>query len=147
MARFYENKSKYLENRLQFQNLSKNANVILKEFGVCLNFKGFVETLVDYMKTDDMTSSLELEKLAIELNCWVEYLGDVKIIVSYFKNYFEIKYDSVPCEDAKKIEYKDKYFILKQYEKALQKQETIFRKACKNVMYLYNEKSSVYMRA
>lgn len=145
MARVYEDRSKYLDNRLQFQNLSKNANAIIKEFGISLNFKGFVETMVSYMKTDDMTTTAELEELMRDLNCWVEYLGDIKVIISYYKNYFEIKSDA-SNEDSEKMEYKNKFFILKNYEMALQKQENLFRKACKDLMYQYSERTKKYMR-
>lgn len=145
MARVYEDKSKYLENRLQFQNLSKNANSIIKEFGVSLNFKGFVETMVSYMKMDDMTPISEVEEMMKCFNFWLEYLGDIKIIIFYYKNHFEIKSDS-STDEAKKIEYKNKSFILKNYERALQKQETLFRRAYKDISYQYEEIIKSYKR-
>lgn len=145
MSRIYEDRSRYLDNRLQFQNLSKNANAIIREFGISLNFKGFVETMVSYMKTDDMTPTNELEELMRDLNFWIEYLGDIKSIIFYYKNYFEIKSDAC-VEESKKIEYKNKFFILKNYEMALQKQENLFRKACKDLMFQYSERAKKYMR-
>lgn len=145
MVRIYEDRSKYLDKRLQFQNLSKNANAIIKEFGVTLNFRGFVETMVSYMKTDDMTPITELESLLKSFTLWIEYLGDVKTIIFYYKNYFEIKGDSEQ-ESSKKEEYKNKFFILKKYEMALQKQETLFNRAYKDLLYQYNERTKKYMR-
>lgn len=146
MAKIYEDKNKYLENRLQFQNLSKNANSIIKEFGVRLNYKGFVETMVSYLKIDDMTPIIELEELLKGFNFWIEYLGDIKVIIFYYKNYFEIKADCTK-EESQKIEYKNKAFILKNYEKALQKQETLFRRAYKNIAYQYDERIKGYRRS
>lgn len=145
MSKIYNDKRNYLENRLKFQNLSKDANAIIKEFGVTLNFKGFVETLVDYMKTDDMTPITDVENLMRDLNCWVHYLGEIKTIVFYYKNYFEIYSDSTSDEN-KKIEYKNKFFILKKYEMALQKQETLFTKAYKDLAFQYQERIKKYMR-
>ena len=145
MAKIYEDKSKYLNSRLQFQNLSKNANAIIKEFGVSLNYRGFVEVMTSYMRTDDSTSISELEDLLKSFTFWIEYLGDVKTLILYYKNHFEIQVDCAKDEN-KKIEYKNKFFILKQYEKSLQKQETLFNKAYKDLMFQRGEKLKKYMR-
>lgn len=145
MSKVYNDKRNYLENRLKFQNLSKDANAIIREFGVALNFKGFVETMVDYMKTDDMTPITELEDLIRDLNCWVHYLGEIKTIIFYYKNHFETQGDAT-SDEQKKIEYKNKFFILKKYEMALQKQETLFSKAYKDLAYQYQERTKKYMR-
>ena len=145
MAKIYEDRSKYLDNRLQFQNLSKNANAIIREFGVSLNYRGFVEVMTSYMRTDDLTSISELEELIKSFTFWIEYLGDIKTIILYYKNHFEIQSECT-SEENKKIEYKNKFFILKQYEKSLQKQETLFNKAYKDLMFQYSDKIKKYMR-
>ena len=145
MAKIYEDRSKYLDSRLQFQNLSKNANTIIREFGVSLNYRGFVEVMTLYMRTDDLTSISELEELLKSFTFWIEYLGDIKTIISYYKNHFEIQSECI-SEENKKIDYKNKFFILKQYEKSLQKQETLFNKAYKDLMFQYSDKIKKYMR-
>lgn len=145
MARVYNDKRSYLDNRLKFQNLSKNANTILREFGISLTFKGFVETMVSYMKADDMTPTTDIEELIRDLNCWVDYLGEIRAIVSYYKKSFEIKGDSA-TEESKIIEYKDKSFILKKYEHALYTQEKTFTKAYKDLEFQYHERVKKYMR-
>lgn len=140
MARVYRDKRSYLENRLRFQNLSKDANQILKEFNLSLNFKGFVETMVQYVSIDEHTSIVDIEILARDLICWVNYLGEVQTIIHYYKNIFEIKADC-STEELKKTEYKNKFFILKQYEKALLKEITRFSNACKDLIYQHEKKS------
>lgn len=145
MSRVYNDKRGYLESRLRFQSLSKDANAIIREFGLSLNFKGFVETLTDYMKADDMTPTTDIEILVNDLNCWIDYLGEIRVIVFYFRNKFEIKYDSETDEQRKNI-YKNKYFILKKYEKELQKQETMFNRAYRDLLYQYSERIKKYMR-
>lgn len=145
MAKIYEDRSKYLDSRLQFQNLSKNANAIIKEFGISLNFRGFVETMTSYMRTDELTPMTELEDLLKSFTFWIEYLGDIKTIIFYYKNHFEIK-SECESDESKKIEYKNKFFILKQYEKSLQKQETLFNKAYKDLMFQYGDRAKKYMR-
>ena len=145
MAKIYEDRSKYLDSRLQFQNLSKNANAIIREFGVSLNYRGFVEVMTSYMRTDDLTSISELEELLKSFTFWIEYLGDIKTIISYYKNHFEIQSECT-SEENKNIDYKNKFFILKQYEKSLQKQETLFNKAYKDLMFQYSDKIKKYMR-
>ena len=139
MAKIYKDNRSYLENRLKFQNLSRDANAILKEFNLMLNFKGFVETMVAYINTNEDTPLENIELLARDLICWVNYLGEVQTIVHYYKNLFEIKAD-FSSDELKVIEYKNKFFILKQYEKALLKEITKFSNACKDLIYQHEKR-------
>ena len=145
MARVYNDKRSYLDNRLQFQNLSRNAGVILKPFGVKLNFRGLVDTLVGYMKADDMTPTPELEEMIRDLNCWVDYLGEVRILVSYYKEFFEIKGDST-IDEKVMMDSKNKAYVLKKYENSIYHQEKTFIKAYKDLEFQYHERVKKYMR-
>lgn len=145
MAKVYNDKRSYLDNRLQFQNLSRNAGAILKPYGIRLTFEGLVNTMVGYMRADEMTPTPELEEMIRDLNCWVDYLGEVRVLVSYYKEFFEIIGDSTPDENKMK-DSKNKAYVLKKYESAIYHQEKTFIKAYKDLEFQYHERVKKYMR-
>lgn len=112
-----DDKRKYLQKRLDFVNLSKEVNTILSEFNVKLNFLGFTETFQDYIESESSVISV-LHQLTIDINQWINYLSQVEAITKYYANHFLILSDS-ENDVAKSNEYKQKHFILKNYEKSL----------------------------
>ena len=67
-----DDKRKYLERRLEFINLSKEAGNILSEFGVKLNFSGFLETFQEYIQSDS-SDIIVSNRLVKEINYWINY--------------------------------------------------------------------------
>lgn len=130
-------KRKYLENRIQFQNLSRDADFILRKYGIRLNFRGIVETLVAYMRYDG--DDLETLKILIrDLNSWVAYLGQVKALVHHYELFFESELLRVSDEKLI-IEFKNKHFIMKQYGKALNRQRNTFLNSYNDCIENYKE--------
>ena len=112
-----DDKRKYLQRRLEFVNLSKEAGAILKEFGVSLNYAGFTEIFNSYINSESSEISV-LHNLTIEINQWINYMGQIQYIVNYYSNHFLIIAQSE--NDTKKAnEAHQKHFILKNYEKLI----------------------------
>lgn len=112
-----DDKRKYLQKRLEFVNLSKEVNNILSEFNVKLNFLGFTETFQDYIESESSVVTV-LHNLTIDINHWINYLSQIEAITKYYANHFLILSDA-ENDVAQSNIYKQKHFILKNYEKSL----------------------------
>lgn len=112
-----DDKRKYLQRRLEFVNLSKEVGVILSEFGIKLNYRGFTETFQEYINSESSEISV-LHRLTIDINQWINYMGQVQHLIKYYATHFLIIAESE--EDVKKSnEARQKHFILKNYEKLI----------------------------
>lgn len=112
-----DDKRHYLKKRLEFVNLSKEVGAILSEFDIKLNYGGFTETFQEYINSESSEISV-LHRLTIDINQWINYMGQIQYIVNYYSNYFLII--SQAEDDVKKSnEANQKHFILKNYEKLI----------------------------
>lgn len=139
-----DDKRKYLEKRLQFINLSKEVANILSEFGVKLNFGGFIETFQEYIQSDSSEIIIS-NKLTKEINYWIYYMGQVQNVIKYYSNYFLILSESE--EDVTKAnEAKQKYFILKNYEKIIHVYKMRFRNSRRDCIEKTKESYKAFYR-
>lgn len=139
-----DDKRKYLERRLEFINLSKEAGNILSEFGVKLNFSGFLETFQEYMQSDS-SDIIVSNRLVKEINYWINYMGQVQNIVKYYSNYFLILAESE--EDVNKSnQAHKKHFILKNYEKSIHVYKMRFRNSRRDCIEKTRESHKAFYR-
>ena len=139
-----DDKRKYLERRLEFINLSKEAGNILSEFNVKLNFAGFIETFQEYIQSDSSEIIIS-NKLTKEINYWMYYMGQVQNIVKYYSNHFLIIAES-ENDVTKSNEAKQKHFILKNYEKSIHMYKMRFRNSRRDCIEKTKESYKAFYR-
>lgn len=139
-----DDKRKYLQRRLEFVNLSKEAGAILSEFDIKLNYLGFTETFQDYINSDTSEVSV-VHDLTKDLNHWINYMGQIQNVVKYYANHFLILAESE--EDAEKAKQAhQKHFILKNYEKSIHVYKMRFRNSRRDCIEKTKESHNAYYR-
>lgn len=139
-----DDKRKYLERRLEFINLSKEVGSILSEFGIKLNFSGFLETFQEYIQSDS-SDIVVSNKLTKEINFWICYMGQIQTIVKYYSNYFLILSES-EVDTTKSNSAYQKYFVLKNYEKSIHVYKMRFRNSRRDCIEKTKESHKAFYR-
>lgn len=101
-----------------FEMAAITASKVLNEYGIKLNFDGYLDTVKNYHDLDlnDTGSAWELSK---ELNAWSEYFSDMSNIVqkilldaetesSEIQAMSSIKHDSEKVSNGNRLSYQDK---------------------------------------
>lgn len=141
-------KQAILRNRLKFMEMAKAINSYLKEEGLCLNFKGYTETIREYLSMINTDIEL-LSTLSYDLNLWANYFGELEGFIEMKMLKLENKYLYLECFFNKKQtnielekqlnETKMKYKHFKLFLKHIINQKKMFEKAYKHCLWEYDK--------
>lgn len=138
---------KTIKERLKdFQHMSNLVKPYYEKENIHLSFEGYTKTLNDYINCDNY-DLYNLHSLLKDLNCWVNYMGEVMAINEFlylkYENMFKYysAFDLSPKLQPKYNEIKTTYDRLKIYTKLLNIQYKMFKGCSMNVLKLYNESS------
>lgn len=135
--------------RLKFTEMAKVINSYIKEEeGFSLTFLGYTDTIIEYLKVTNENFE-GLGSLALELNLWSDYFGQLKgfieIRVLKFENkllYLEGFYDKKIVNEELEKQIKDvkkKFAHFKLFLKHVETQCKMFEKAHKYCLKAYTE--------
>lgn len=135
-------------NRLKFTEMAKVINLYIKEEGFSLTFLGYTDTIVEYLEMSN-TDFERLGELALELNLWSDYFGQLQgfIEMRMLKQenkmlYLEAFYNKkTPNEDLEKQikEAKKRFAHFKLFLKHIETQRKMFEQAHKHCLRAYTE--------
>lgn len=73
-------KNKIKKYKDDFVTMAHRSKAILEEEGVTLTFKGYSDTIVQYLNCDEFDIT-GLENMMKDLNLWCQYFGDLEALV------------------------------------------------------------------
>ena len=137
------NKDKIKKYKDDFVTMAHRSKTILEEEDVVLTFKGYSDTIVQYLNCDEFDIT-GLEKIIKDLNLWYQYFGDLEALVEnlFLKRENMKIYADAFIKTPKNIEITKKkekeVIILKMFLKHLKIQKKMFSGFSSHCYDMYN---------
>lgn len=134
----------------EFIDVAQQVNPFFNEEGVDLNFKGYIQTLNEYVRCNE--SDLEtLDALTCDLILWSEYFGELEGVVENLKLKYENKdlylkaFANIPKIEKELALNKYKIDRTKLFLKHVKIQKNLFNRLHYHCFKMYNDACEHYL--